>query len=99
MFGISWSSCSRNWTAVLLLTENPSRSGFELYPDIALSLSSELAPVLGEYERCATTVINAYLSQRVGAYLRELDRRLSDNGLQGRVMIMLSNGGVAPADQ
>src|SRR5258707_479915 len=71
----------------------------ELYPDIALSLSSELAPVLGEYERCATTVINAYLSQRVGAYLRELDRRLSDNGLQGRVMIMLSNGGVAPAEE
>src|SRR5258708_1405835 len=71
----------------------------ELYPDIALSLSSELAPVLGEYERCATTVINAYLSQRVGAYLRELDRRLSDNGLQSRVMIMLSNGGVAPAEE
>ena len=42
----------------------------ELYPDIPVSLSSDLAPVLGEYERCATTVINAYLSQRVGAYLR-----------------------------
>src|SRR5712691_10829461 len=71
----------------------------ELYPDLALSLSSELAPVLGEYERCATTVINAYLSERVGSYLRELDRRLSDNGLQSRVMIMLSNGGVAPAEE
>ncbi len=67
------------------------------YPDLPISLSSELAPVLGEYERCATTVINAYLSQRVGAYLRDLDARLAENGLTSRVMIMLSNGGVAPA--
>jgi N-methylhydantoinase A len=71
----------------------------DVYPDLSVSLSSELAPVLGEYERCATTVINAYLSRRVGSYLRDLDRRLSDNGLQTRVMIMLSNGGVAPAEE
>src|SRR5215471_5644598 len=71
----------------------------ELYPNVAISLSSELAPVLGEYERCATTVINAYLSQRVGTYLQELDRLLMDNGLASRLMIMLSNGGVAPADE
>jgi N-methylhydantoinase A len=71
----------------------------ELYPNLPISLSSELAPVLGEYERCATTVINAYLSQRVGTYLRALDRLLADNGLASRMMIMLSNGGVAPADE
>ena len=69
----------------------------ELYPNVPVSLSSELAPVLGEYERCATTVINAYLSQRVGAYIHELDSRLSALGLSSRVMIMLSNGGVATA--
>ena len=66
-------------------------------PRFPISLSSELAPVLGEYERCATTVINAYLSQRVGAYVRELDARLAALGLRSRVMIMLSNGGVATA--
>jgi len=71
----------------------------ELYPKLAISLSSELAPVLGEYERCATTVINAYLSPRVSAYLRDLDRRLIGNGLRARLMVMLSNGGVAPADE
>jgi N-methylhydantoinase A len=69
----------------------------DLYPDLPVSLSSELAPVLGEYERCATTVINAYLSQRVGSYLRDLDSRLAERGLPSRMMIMLSNGGVATA--
>jgi N-methylhydantoinase A len=70
-----------------------------LYPNLAISLSSELAPVLGEYERCATTVINAYLGPRVSAYLRDLDARLSEFGLGSRLMIMLSNGGVAPAEE
>jgi N-methylhydantoinase A len=70
----------------------------ELYPDVAISLSSELAPVLGEYERCATTVINAYLSRGVGTYLRELDRLLRDSGLRSQLMIMLSNGGVASVE-
>jgi N-methylhydantoinase A len=69
----------------------------ELYPSLPVSLSSELAPVLGEYERCATTVINAYLSQRVGQYVRDLDARLAERGLRSRMMIMLSNGGVASA--
>jgi N-methylhydantoinase A len=71
----------------------------ELYPDLAISLSSEVAPVLGEYERCATTAINAYLSPRVSVYLNDLDTRLSANGLRARLMVMLSNGGVAPADE
>src|SRR5262249_7758901 len=71
----------------------------ELYPNMAVSLSSELAPVLGEYERCATTVINAYLSQRVGTYLQQLDRLLTDSGLASPLMIMLTNGGDAPADE
>lgn len=71
----------------------------EAYPKVAVSLSVELAPVLGEYERCATTVINAYLAPRVSAYLRDLDQRLSQSGLASRLMIMLSNGGVAPAEE
>ncbi len=71
----------------------------EMYPELSISLSSELAPVLGEYERCATTVINAYLAPRVSAYLTALDRRLSESGLSSRLMIMLSNGGVAPAEE
>ncbi len=70
----------------------------ELYPGVVVSLSSELAPVLGEYERCATTVINAYLSRRVGSYVADLDRRLAGSDLRSQLMIMLSNGGVAPAD-
>jgi len=34
----------------------------EMYPHIYVSISSEISPRLGEYERTATTVINAYIS-------------------------------------
>src|SRR5262245_50577536 len=41
-------------------------------PDMFVSLSHELAPVIKEYERTATTAINAYLGKGVGRYLESL---------------------------
>jgi N-methylhydantoinase A len=62
--------------------------------DVYLSLSSELAPLLGEYERTATTAINAYLGPRVRAYVRDLSRSLNERGLAGPFRIVDSGGGV-----
>ena len=45
-------------------------------PDLFCTFSHELAPVLGEYERAVTTVLNAYVGPEVSGYLRELERRL-----------------------
>ncbi len=63
-------------------------------PDVYLSVSSDLAPVVGEYERTATTVLNAYLGPRVRAYMVNLDSSLRDRGLRGSFRILDSGGGV-----
>lgn len=61
-----------------------------LCPELPLSLSSDILPEYREYERTATTVINAYVQPLVGRYLKRLA-----NSLEGRrVHIMQSNGGI-----
>jgi len=67
------------------------------HPSIAVSISSEISPVLGEYERIASTMINAYLTKRVKGYIEALAERLRKAGFRNQLMVMLSNGGVAPA--
>jgi len=61
---------------------------------LSVSISSEVAPVIGEFERTSTTVANAYVQSLVGRYLGELEERLYGIGFRGRVYVMLSNGGV-----
>ncbi|MGB7182633.1 MAG: hydantoinase/oxoprolinase family protein, partial [Burkholderiaceae bacterium] len=69
-------------------------AGFEY-----VSVSSEVAPVIGEYERTSTTVINACLMPRVATYLNEMERELIDMGLRTRLLILQSNGGAASLKQ
>ncbi|MDE0181510.1 MAG: hydantoinase/oxoprolinase family protein, partial [Caldilineaceae bacterium] len=58
-------------------------------PHLFISLSSDILPEYREYERTATTVINAYLLPLVGSYLEQLTNSLA--GIPVRVM--QSNGG------
>lgn len=69
----------------------------EEWPDVFLTLSSDIAPIIGEYERTATTVINSYLGPVIGRYVELLERRLRDHGFQGETAIMDSAGGVMEA--
>ncbi|MDE0511031.1 MAG: hydantoinase/oxoprolinase family protein [Gammaproteobacteria bacterium] len=64
-------------------------------PDVYLSVSHELAPRLGEYERTATTVINACLGPLVREYTDQLNRRLRNN----RLFLLDSSGGVMTPDE
>jgi N-methylhydantoinase A len=57
-------------------------------PAVRVSLSSELLPEFREYERCSTTVANAYLAPVLSAYLEEIEPR---------PLVMQSSGGVADA--
>ena len=66
-----------------------------LLPDAYVSLSSEVLPQIKEYERFGTTVVNAYVGPVLAGYLGRLDRRLTEAGYAGRVLIMQSHGGVA----
>ena len=65
-------------------------------PGIPISLSSEVAPEIREYERCVTTLANAYIQPIADRYLARLQRRLKEEcGIFGALHIMQSNGGVA----
>lgn len=68
------------------------------FPNVAVSVSSDIAPVLGEYERTASTVVNAYLTKKVDSYIAALADRLRKAGFKQELMVMTSNGGVAPAN-
>ena len=63
-------------------------------PGAHVSTSHETAGVFREYERCATTVVDAALSPLTGGYLRELERRCAGAGLP-EPEVMLSSGGAA----
>jgi len=70
-------------------------------PDVAVSLSSDVSPVLREYERTSTTVVNAYVMTAVRDYLERLERALADmpgGGYRGRLFVMQSGGGIATAE-
>src|SRR6266851_235661 len=67
-------------------------------PDLWISLSCELAPLIGEYERSSTTVVNAYVAPKVVPYLRSLEQRLQAFGLGG-LLVVRSNGGMASVSQ
>jgi N-methylhydantoinase A len=68
----------------------------ELLPDAHVSTSHETAGVFREYERCATTVVDAALSPLLRGYLERLAERAGDEGLPVPE-IMLSSGGIADA--
>jgi len=62
-----------------------------------VSRSSEVCPVMGEYERTATTVLNSYLGPTVARYLERLEQSLRDQGFAGTFRVLNSIGGVMGA--
>ncbi|UHQ95210.1 hydantoinase/oxoprolinase family protein [Haloterrigena alkaliphila] len=64
------------------------------YPDLNVSLSADVVPVIREYERTSTTVINAYVAPVVADYLSYLQSELQSEGFAGEVYMMTSSGGV-----
>ena len=68
-------------------------------PHVYCTLSSDIAPTPGEYERTSTTVINAYAGQVSKSYIESLAELLKGNGYSGSVMIMQGYGGLLPAHE
>ena len=69
-----------------------------LAPDVRVSLSSDVAAELKEFQRTSTTVCNVYVQNLVDRYLGEIERRLESIGLEAALLVMLSSGGVATAE-
>lgn len=66
--------------------------------DVYLSLSSEVAPEIGEFERMTTTAANAYIQPIVEGYLRRLREALLAAGHRGGFYLMWSDGGFASVE-
>lgn len=64
----------------------------EHLPHIPVSISSDVFPELGEYERLSTTVVNAYVQPVIEKYFGTLADGLEDRGAGRDVLIMQSNG-------
>jgi N-methylhydantoinase A len=64
-----------------------------------VTASSDLVPVIREYERTSTTVLNAYLTPGVRGYLECMRDRLREGGHRGAVAVMHSAGGVSSIDE
>lgn len=64
-----------------------------------ITTSAAVSPLMGEYERTSTAVVNAALSPRIVAYLRSLDSELADLGLRHPILLVQSNGGAASVNQ
>jgi len=66
----------------------------EHYPDLYVTVSSDVSPTMGEYERTSTTVLNAYLGPTAEDYLTNLRTTLSEYGFDGLLLLMFSHGGL-----
>lgn len=62
-----------------------------MFPDVPLSLSSDVLPEIMEYERTITTVANSYVKPIVQRYLTNLQSKLGDTELR----VLRSDGGLA----
>ncbi len=65
-----------------------------LYPELPLSLSAEVAPEIREFERSSTACANAYVQPLMRRYLDQLETSLAGIGFAGNLYVMLSGGGI-----
>jgi N-methylhydantoinase A len=70
----------------------------ELAPSLTVSLSSDVAPEIREFERTSTTLANVYVRPLAAGYLEQLERSLRQLGVPGRLLIMLSSGGIGTVE-
>jgi N-methylhydantoinase A len=67
-------------------------------PEANVSLSCEILREQREYERSATTVVNAYVRPLMSSYIDRIQTGLDGIGIDGPLQIMQSSGGVMTAD-
>jgi N-methylhydantoinase A len=64
-----------------------------------VTTSAALTPMMGEYERTSTAVVNAALAPGIVTYLRRLDQQLRELGLEKPMLLVQSNGGATSVEQ
>jgi N-methylhydantoinase A len=69
----------------------------ELAPELFVFTTSEVWPVIREYERTTTAILNGYVHPRVAGYLTALEDALASRGVPAAPMLTKSNGGIMNA--
>ncbi len=67
----------------------------EAYPDLPVSLSSEVDPAFREYERCLVTAFDSYVKPVVDRYLGDMEATLESLDIPAPLQLMQSRGGLA----
>ncbi|WP_322106542.1 hydantoinase/oxoprolinase family protein [Paraburkholderia sp. J41] len=62
-----------------------------------VSISSDIWPKIGEYERAIVAVLNTYVKPRMTAYIAEIEQWLRGRLPDAKLFIMQSNGGALAA--
>ncbi|MDW3118583.1 MAG: hydantoinase/oxoprolinase family protein [Roseovarius pacificus] len=70
----------------------------EEIPDAYISLSSEVANVIREYERFSTVAMNAFVGPKSALYLRNLEQKVQEAGIPAKLRVIQSNGGISTVD-
>ncbi|MCL5734611.1 MAG: hydantoinase/oxoprolinase family protein [Actinobacteria bacterium] len=71
----------------------------EMLPEAHLSVSSEILPVIREYERLSTATVNAYVMPIMRSYLETLGQTLRAGGFsQKDFYLMQSSGGIMSSE-
>lgn len=65
------------------------------HPSLYVCNSTEVAPVVREYERMVTTAVNASLMPLMKDYLVNMEKELRAQGFRGVLYLMQSHGGIA----
>ncbi len=66
----------------------------QMAPRVYVSLSTEVMPLIKEYERSSETVVNAYVKPLTNTYLGSLRERLTEAQVNAPLYIMESSGGM-----
>jgi N-methylhydantoinase A len=67
------------------------------FPDLYVSVSSEIWPQIREYERTLVTTINAFVGRKMATYFGSLEKEVAATGVKARLLSTKSNGGIMTA--
>ena len=70
----------------------------EAFPTLSITASIDVLPSMGEYERCSTAVVNAYVVPTLRGYLKRLQQALRDIGVNAPMLVGNSNGGLSTSE-
>jgi len=71
----------------------------EVFPDIPISISSDILPEMQEYERALTTVANSAVRPAVARYVGNLEKELAAWGTRAKLNLLRSDGGLMSAEK